>query len=457
MGTIKYTDDAYTTIAASVGATDSIIIVTSSARFSNLLTIAGDYFYATIVQTGTGNKETVKVSNITGTSWAVTRAVGPNDSNLSFAVGDGVYLRVCTNVIHEIRSASNQTKALFTIAGGSSDAITATVGIAPQTLVDGTQVNIRVISSNSSTTPTFNLNNFGACIITKQGGNALAPGDIVGEVILRYVAAGTRWELLNPVWPTETIVHSLSVANANGLVGSSSGGKAPQLTLSTTVTGILKGNGLAISGATDGGDFLSPVTGVTVSQTAAQNIGTTSNRLGKLWATDITCTNTINGNSATASAASTVTGLTVTSGKALTVNNSVTLSGTDGVTVTLPATNATLAATNLAQTHTGMPTFAGGIAFAVTTKPTSYTIAATDYLVLMNGSSLTVTLPSAASYPGRVLKLGAVSSAVTIANGPLYSTDGSTVVASSINARYIIEIMSNGAVWLYMNDNWISG
>ena len=48
-------------------------------------------------------------------------------------------------------------------------------------------------------------------------------------------------------------VTSISVATANGLAGTSSGGTTPALTLSTTVTGFLQGNGTAISAATTTG------------------------------------------------------------------------------------------------------------------------------------------------------------------------------------------------------------
>ncbi len=54
--------------------------------------------------------------------------------------------------------------------------------------------------------------------------------------------------------------------------------------------------------------------------------------------------------------AGTVTGLSVTAGKTLTVANSITFTGTDGVTVTLPTTNATMARTDAAQTFTGTQT-----------------------------------------------------------------------------------------------------
>lgn len=50
-------------------------------------------------------------------------------------------------------------------------------------------------------------------------------------------------------------VTTVAVASSNGFAGSSSGGATPSLTLSTTITGLLKGNGTAISAATPGTDY----------------------------------------------------------------------------------------------------------------------------------------------------------------------------------------------------------
>jgi hypothetical protein len=58
-------------------------------------------------------------------------------------------------------------------------------------------------------------------------------------------------------------VTSVSVVSANGFAGTSSGGTTPALTLSTTITGLLKGNGTAISAATNNTDYMgiaAPVT-----------------------------------------------------------------------------------------------------------------------------------------------------------------------------------------------------
>jgi hypothetical protein len=56
-------------------------------------------------------------------------------------------------------------------------------------------------------------------------------------------------------------VTAVSVASANGFAGSSSGGTTPALTLSTTITGVLKGNGTAISAATSGTDYAPATSG----------------------------------------------------------------------------------------------------------------------------------------------------------------------------------------------------
>jgi hypothetical protein len=47
----------------------------------------------------------------------------------------------------------------------------------------------------------------------------------------------------------------VAVTSANGFAGTSSGGTTPSLTLTTSVTGLLKGNGTAMSAATAGTDY----------------------------------------------------------------------------------------------------------------------------------------------------------------------------------------------------------
>lgn len=89
---------------------------------------------------------------------------------------------------------------LFAIAGGTVDAITASFNPILTTLVDGMQVCVRAIGSNTSTTPTFKPDGTTQHRITKVGNQPLIAGDIVTDLdmILRYNLINTRWELLNP-------------------------------------------------------------------------------------------------------------------------------------------------------------------------------------------------------------------------------------------------------------------
>lgn len=57
-------------------------------------------------------------------------------------------------------------------------------------------------------------------------------------------------------------VTAVSVASANGFAGSSSGGGTPALTISTSITGVIKGNGTAISAATAGTDYSAGTSGL---------------------------------------------------------------------------------------------------------------------------------------------------------------------------------------------------
>jgi hypothetical protein len=61
-----------------------------------------------------------------------------------------------------------------------------------------------------------------------------------------------------------TSLSSISIATSNGFAGTSSGGANPIITLTTTVTGLLKGNGTAISAAVANVDYVAPSTVLTV-------------------------------------------------------------------------------------------------------------------------------------------------------------------------------------------------
>ena len=74
--------------------------------------------------------------------------------------------------------------------------------------------------------------------------------------------------------PAGTGVTAVSVASSNGFSGTSSGGSTPALTLSTSISGILKGSSGALVAATAGTDYAVPSGNITGT---ASNITATSN------------------------------------------------------------------------------------------------------------------------------------------------------------------------------------
>jgi hypothetical protein len=74
--------------------------------------------------------------------------------------------------------------------------------------------------------------------------------------LLKKTAANT-WTLDTTAYGTGTVT-AVSVDSANGFTGTSSGGATPALTLATSISGLLKGNGTALSAATANTDYVEP-------------------------------------------------------------------------------------------------------------------------------------------------------------------------------------------------------
>jgi hypothetical protein len=90
---------------------------------------------------------------------------------------------------------------------------------------------------------------------------------------LAVSAAGTVGQVLTsggagaPTWATDAggSVTSVSVVSANGLAGTvATATSTPAITLSTTITGLLKGNGTAISAAASGTDYAPATSGSSI-------------------------------------------------------------------------------------------------------------------------------------------------------------------------------------------------
>lgn len=130
-------------------------------------------------------------------------------------------------------------------------------------------------TSASTTIPYTDINGIGSMALQDAGSVNITGGSIAGITDLAIADGGTgastaavalsnlgAYPASNPAgYTTNTgTVTAVTVATANGLAGTTSGGATPALTLSTSVTGIVKGNGTALSAATAGTDYVAPAT-----------------------------------------------------------------------------------------------------------------------------------------------------------------------------------------------------
>jgi hypothetical protein len=151
---------------------------------------------------------------------------------------------------------------------------------------------------------------------------------------------------------TTGTVTSLSVVSANGFAGTvATSTSTPAITLTTSVTGVLKGNGTAISAATAGTDYIAPYGSTTANYVLASPDGSSGTPTFRaLVAADIP---TLNQNT-TGSAA------TLTTARSI---NGVSFNGSADITVTAAAgtvTGTTLNSTVVSSSLTSVGTIATG-------------------------------------------------------------------------------------------------
>lgn len=133
----------------------------------------------------------------------------------------------------------NATTTYLGIAGPLFDT-SSSIGTAGFTLMD-TASGVKWVATTTFSSPLL----YSAGNVTCQTATGSVPGCL----------SAADWTTFNGKQAAGTYVTAVSVASANGLAGSSSGGATPALTLSTSITGVLKGNGTAISAAANGTDY----------------------------------------------------------------------------------------------------------------------------------------------------------------------------------------------------------
>jgi len=215
-------------------------------------------------------------------------------------------------------------------------------------------------------------------------------------------------------------VTSVSVVSTNGFAGTvANATTTPAITISTSITGVLQGNGTAISAATTTGSG---------SVVLATSPTLTTPTIGAATATSV------NGLTITSSTGT----LTVTNGKTLSASNTLTLAGTDSTTMTFPSTSATIARTDAAQTFTGTQTFANTVltANAITAVSNAATIPVTSgrNIVTNNSASgLTITLATSGASSMQTCVVQILPSSAVAQTLTLVNTENSAITSVPAN------------------------
>jgi hypothetical protein len=204
--------------------------------------------------------------------------VTPTQGTLSGTWGDTVnygitdYLDIA--IAGTLSFAGDGAITLANTTGSSSgNGITTTTAQYMVIRITGTQTVTKVITGPSYS-KLYMVDHAGATsAVTFKAAGQTGVSIAVGEKAFVYYNGTDYVKIATSTAGTGTVT-AVSVASANGLAGTSSGGATPALTLSTTITGVLKGNATAISAATAGTDYVAPGTATTF--TATQTFSGTS-------------------------------------------------------------------------------------------------------------------------------------------------------------------------------------
>ncbi len=202
------------------------------------ITITGTYPSFTIAYSGTAGSGTVTTASVVSANGfagtvatdTTTPAITITTSITGLLIGDGTAIAAATAGTDYVIPSGSIT--------GSAASLSATLDVASGGTGLATLTADNVILGNGTSSPTF--------VAPSTSGNVLTSN-------------GTTWQSTAPAGGGAGTVTSASVVSANGFGGSvATDTTTPAITITTSITGILKGNATAISAATAGTDYLVP-------------------------------------------------------------------------------------------------------------------------------------------------------------------------------------------------------
>lgn len=141
----------------------------------------GDLYLVPAGATGAWAGQAGKIAEATEAGWFFISA--PNGHGISLPDGK-VFERVGGNYVEKVALDAQSGKWVYVAAGGTGNAITATLDPVPAAYSAGLEAHIKIATANTSAV-TVNLNGLGAKSLLSKGGAALVAGDLLpGDIVV---------------------------------------------------------------------------------------------------------------------------------------------------------------------------------------------------------------------------------------------------------------------------------
>jgi len=291
-----------------------------------------------------------------------------------------------------------------------------------------------------------------------RGGTGLSALGTASQLI-RVNVAGTALEYFTPTYGSGTVT-TVSVVSANGFAGTvANAGTTPAITLSTTINGLLKGNGTAISAASAGTDYEVPLTfstgltrtvnTITIDSTVVTLTGSQalSNKTGLIsqWTNDAGYLTSLSG--AVTSVSGTTNRITSTGGATPVIDISASYVGQSSITTLGTIGTGTWQGTTIGKSYGGTGVNIGTTALTLGTASTTagqltLSNATNAFTQTIRGTnpaaSIIYDLPTTAPTAGQVLQSTAPSAGVATLSWATASsgiTVGTTTITSGTTLR----------------------
>jgi hypothetical protein len=275
----------------------------------------------------------------------------------------------------------------------------------------------------------------GTAPVVSSGGTTPAISMAAATSSVNGYLTSADWTTFNNKQPAGSYLTAVSVVSANGFAGTSSGGTTPALTLSTSITGILKGNGTAISAATSGTDYAPATSGSSILY--GNGAGGFSNVTVGTGLTFIGGT-----------LASTASGGTVTSVAALTL-------GTTGTDLSSTVANSTTTPVITLNVPTASATNRGALSSAdwSTFNGKAPGVTFTSKYVPYGQGTTTLNQSSALQFDGTNLSIGGAASAWSGAGNVLQLTSGA-IWGSTAVSHHTLNTYFDGTNYKYIGTDF---